>query len=240
MTIRCDLYCNRKKKPKIAKIENNSEKIELVFFDMDGVLADTISSWKHIHDYFNTSNEESVELYLKGKIDDLEFIKRDVALWKRNGRFVHIDVIKHVLDKVILMKGAKKCITFLKENNIKPVIVSAGLDILADRVGKEIGINYVYANGIKNDRQGILTGGGNLRVELTNKDKVVRKISKDLKSPLEKCAAVGNSCFDVPMFESCGLGIAFNPGDNCVKEMADFIVEGKDVSKLIPILQQYV
>jgi len=49
--------------------------IEKLYLDMDGVLTDTISSWKHIHDYFDTSNERSVDKYLKGKIDD----------WANNG-----------------------------------------------------------------------------------------------------------------------------------------------------------
>lgn len=239
MTVRCDFYCYRKTKHKINNVENKSNLIELVFFDMDGVLTDTISSWKHIHDYFKTSNEESVELYLKGKIDDLEFIKKDVSLWKKDGKFVHIDEIKAVLDKVMIMKGAKKCISFLKKHNIRPVIVSAGLDILANRVGKEIGIDYVYANGIKNNKRGILTGEGELRVELTNKDKIVKYIAKDFDVKLGNCAAIGNSCFDVPMFETCGIGIAFNPGDECVKKFADFIVEGKDLNKLIPILETF-
>ena len=55
---------------------------------------------------------------------------------------------------------------------------------------------------------------------------------------LEKCAAVGNSCFDVPMFETCGVGIAFNPGDECVRKLADLIVEGKDLGKLIPVFHK--
>jgi phosphoserine phosphatase len=240
MSIRCDYYCYRKTKKKIDTVKNNSNQIEMVFFDMDGVLTDTISSWKHIHDYFKTSNEHSVELYLKGKIDDLEFIKRDVSLWKENGNFVHVNIIKNILNDVSLMDGAKNCIVYLKKNNIKPVIVSAGLDILANRVGKEIGIEYIYANGIKNDKNGRLTGDGELRVELTNKDKVVKDIANEMNVSLENCAAVGNSCFDVPMFESCGLGIAFNPGDDCVKKLADFIVEGKDLNKLIPVFKQYV
>jgi len=240
MTLSCNFYCYRKKKKKINPVTNKSNNIDLVFFDMDGVLTDTISSWKHIHDYFETSNEKSVELYLKGKIDDLEFIKRDVGLWKINDEFVHIDIIRNVLNKVNLMNGAKKCMSFLKNHNIKPVIVSAGLDILANRVGDEIGIEHIYANGVLNDENGRLTGEGLLRVELTNKDKVVKEIAKDLHVELERCAAVGNSCFDVPMFETCGVGIAFNPGDKCVRKLADFIVEGKDLSKLIPVFQSFV
>jgi phosphoserine phosphatase len=207
---------------------------------MDGVITDTISSWKHIHDYFQTSNERSVDLYLKGKIDDLEFIKRDVSLWKKNGEFVHINTIKDILDKIPLIKGSKKCISFLKKNKVKTVIISAGLDILAERVKEEIGCDYVYANGIKNDENGRLTGEGILRVQLMYKDKIVREIANNLDMNLHNCLAVGNSCFDVPMFETCGVGVAFNPGDDCVKKSADIVIEDKDLNKLIPVIKKYL
>ena len=212
----------------------------MVFFDMDGVLTDTISSWKYIHDYFGTSNERSVDEYLKGNIDDLEFIKKDVSLWKKNGRFTYKDTICDILSDIPLMKGARKCISFLNKHNIKTAIVSAGLDILADKVAREISINCVSANGIKNDKNGRLTGEGILKVQLMYKDKNVRDIAKKLDVSLEKCAAVGNSCFDIPMFETCGLGIAFNPDDDCVTKLADIVVEGKDLSKIIPTLEPFV
>ena len=72
------------------------------------------------------------------------------------------------------------------------------------------------------------------------KDKSLRNIAKELDMPLEKCAAVGNSCFDIPMFETCGLGIAFNPDDDCVRESADIVVEGKDLSRLIPVFEPFI
>jgi phosphoserine phosphatase len=42
------------------------------------------------------------------------------------------------------------------------------------------------------------------------------------------------------MFEICGLGIAFNPEDECVRTLADFVVEGKDLSRIIPVFEQFI
>ena len=173
MDTTCEYYCYRKNRHATSYDIDRADKIELVFFDMDGVLADTISSWKHIHDSFGTSNERSVDEYLKGNIDDLEFIKRDVALWKENSRFVKKDAIKDILFEIPLMEGTKKCMSFLKKNNIKPAIVSAGLDILAEKVAKDLKIDYMFANGVKNDKNGRLTGEGILQVQLMYKDKNV-------------------------------------------------------------------
>mgnify|MGYP006291308731 CR=1 FL=1 len=216
------------------------KKLDLVAFDMDGVLADTLSSWKYIHDYFKTSNERSVRDYIQGKIDDLEFIKRDASLWVENGKPVKIKRLSEILSDIKLMKGAKETVSLLKKNNIKTAIVSAGLNVLADRVGKNLGIDFVYSNGVEVDNDGFITTKGVIGVKLMYKDETVKKISKDQNVLLENIASVGNSCFDVPMFEITGLGIAFNPADSCVKKYADFVVENKDLRDVYKYLDRYI
>jgi len=118
--------------------------------------------------------------------------------------------------------------------------VSAGLDILAEKVAADVGIDYAFANEVKVGLDGRLTGEGVLHVELIHKDKNVQALAKKLRIPLEACAAVGNSCFDIPMLEVCGLGIAFNPEDTCIVQCADVVVEGKDLSRLIPTFESYI
>ena len=80
----CKYFCYRNTREPNEIKTSCKDIIELVIFDMDGVIANTISSWKYIHDYFGSTNERSVNEYLKGKIDDAEFIKRDVYLWREN------------------------------------------------------------------------------------------------------------------------------------------------------------
>lgn len=236
----CIFYCYRKTRRSNHHITNKIKKVELVMFDMDGVLTDIVSSWKYIHDYFNTSNERSVNEYLQGKIDDMEFIRRDAILWKENDKPTTIKKIEEILSDVQLMKGAKESITTLKRNEIKTAIVSAGLDILSEKVAKKLGINFVYSNGVKTDGHGQLNGEGIVGVRLMYKDLIVRKLADKLNIPLDRIAAVGNSCYDIPMFEITGFSIAFNAEDDCTREAADVIVEGKDLTKILPVLKRYL
>jgi hypothetical protein len=41
------------------------------------------------------------------------------------------------------------------------------------------------------------------------------------------------------MFAVSGLGIAFNPDDECVKKAANFIIEKKDLNLVFAILKNY-
>jgi phosphoserine phosphatase len=207
---------------------------------MDGVLLDTISSWRYIHEHFGTTNQRSIIPYLRGDIDYLEFIRRDVSLWKTNGESVKMTTIQKILYSIPFMKGVNECILYLKEHGIQTAIVSAGLDILAEKVAKDTGIEYTFANEVKVGTDGRLTGEGVLHVELMHKDENVKTLAEKLHLSLNACAAVGNSCFDIPMLEICGLGVAFNPEDACIVENADMVIEGKDLSQLIPKIKSYI
>ena len=235
----CRFYCYKNTRKNNFIITEKLDKLELVIFDMDGVLTDIISSWKYIHDYFNTSNNRSVDEYLKGKIDDMEFIKRDVSLWKENGELVTADKLVEILSNVPLMKGSDRCIKVLRDNSIKTAIVSAGLDLLANRTAAELKIDFVKSNGIKTDENGRLTGEGILKVRLMYKDLAVKSLLKDLKIPLKNVASVGNSCFDIPMLEITGLSIAFNPSDDCTIKAADFVFKEKDLSKILSVFERH-
>jgi phosphoserine phosphatase len=240
MSSNCRYYCYKNTRETIHSRELKPLKLKLVFFDMDGVITDTVSSWKYIHDYFETSNDKSVDRYLRGEIDDMEFIRRDVLLWRENDKPVTKDKLVSILSGVSLMKGARECISGLRRWGIKTAIVSAGLDILAERVADELGIDYVSANGLKTDNEGYLTGEGVLGVKLMYKDETIKQLVKRIGIPLEHCVAVGNSCFDIPMFKTCALGVAFNPQDDCVREEADVVIDGKDLSKFLPVTEPYI
>lgn len=239
MNNKCEYSCYRDTRSPVGVVTKNLSRVKLVVFDMDGVLTDTYSSWKYVHDYFQTNNDNSVNEYLKGEIDDLEFIRRDVNLWRENKRFISQSKLEEILSDIPLMYGAKKCICELKKRNVKTVIVSAGLQVLADRVGKELGIDFVFSNGLKIDTDGLFTGEGIVGVRLMYKDLNVLDVSKRLGIGLDEVVAVGNSCFDIPMFEVCGLGIAFNADDDCVKDAADFVVGGKDLGCVLDVLDSY-
>jgi len=205
----------------------------LVVFDMDGVLADIQSSWVFVHEHFGVNNEHSLYAYLKGEIDDLEFIRRDIHLWKDRDPEVSVDKIRRVLASVPLMPGAIQAVRQLRESGLKTAIVSAGIDLLAERIVDELDIDHQLANGLITDSKGKLSGEGVLRVKLMDKGDAVAQVGELLRVKPKDIVSVGNSRYDVSMFRRSGKGIAFRPSDEGVKESADAIVEGEDLSGIL-------
>ncbi|MFO7820846.1 MAG: HAD family phosphatase, partial [Lentisphaeria bacterium] len=208
-------------------LENTERDFEMIVFDMDGVLVDVRSSWVWIHDHFGVDNDDSLEAYLRDEIDDLEFIRRDIALWKGCKEDLDKEDILKILYEAPVMPGFHECLSTLREDGCRTAIISGGLKPLAERIGTGL-FDHIYANDILDDGNG-LTGEGFLEVELNNKGDVFeRLLEKERLSP-DKVAAVGNSHIDSPMLERAGLGIAFNPDDEEVKRSADVVVVEKDL-----------
>ena len=212
---------------------SNKQKISFVIFDLDGVLADTISSWVYLHEYYGVNNDIAYEAYMNGEIDDHEFMRRDIKLWLDIDKRLHVSKIQQILDTIPVMPGFSETMNTLDGRGIERAIISAGLDNLASRVAKLGGVQYVLANGLELDDNGYLTGKGILRVKLRNKGLVVKDLISKLDLDPNSVAAIGNGEIDIPMFRATGLGIAFNPHDNKIRNSADIVIEEKNLTKIL-------
>jgi phosphoserine phosphatase len=211
--------------------------IEFVAFDMDGTLVDVASSWAEVHRFFGENNDEGLRLFLAGQIDDEEFIRRDVAIWKRHRPDLTADEVEEILEAVPLMPGAEELFRELKRRHITTAIVSGGLDLLARRLGRELAIDLTLANGLRVDATGHLTGEGIVRVPVMRKEAVVAQLQQQLGVPTESSAAVGNSEIDVGMFRRSSVGIAFLPDDPQVTAGATHVIREKDLRRVLDFLE---
>jgi len=204
--------------------------IKMVVFDLDGVLVDIDSSWQTIHRAFGVDNEENFQKHLRNEIDYREFMRSDIGLWGNP----NATRIRRILDRVPLMRGVREVLDALRKRKLKTAIISSGILMLAERVKEELGIDRVFANRLLTDDEGRLLGEGEELVTLRNKGVVLERLCRAEAVMLEDCAVVGDSRFDVSLFEKAGFSIAFNAQDRVILEAADVIIEGKDLRLILP------
>ena len=209
-----------------------------VAFDCDGVLADSISSWKTIHDHFGTDSKDMLQQFMAGEMTDAEFMAADIALWKEVSPKIHRDDIFRAFSGCKLMKGAKEVIADLKSADIHVAIVSAGVDIYVQSIAAMVKADDWIANGFEFDENGWLLDDGVVRVPSMEKYTSIEKLLGILDCPPERLVCVGDSSMDLSMHVKGSTFIGFNPQRDSAKEAFSAagipVVQSNDLNDLRP------
>ena len=204
---------------------------KFVIFDLDGTIIKENSAWEMLHKYFKVDPsivKKNKELYDKEIIDVDKWIEMDIKLWKNPDK----TTIENVLKKYTLIEGIKEFVNYLKKRGFVFGIVSSGIDILAEKVADELGIDICYTNTLLFDERGFLIGGkGN--VDLLNKKEIAKNLSEKFKIPLKNFIIIGDTRYD--MIDGVGIKIALNPKE---KLDADYTVNS--IPELKEIFEKYI
>jgi HAD superfamily PSPase-like hydrolase len=179
--------------------------ILLAGFDMDGTILEEDSSWVALHKHFGTveKGRASLKLYSEGKLDYLEFMRRDISSWPSGLR--KTDIVD-VLSGYRLRREAPEVVDGLRCRGIDIALVTSGIDILAEMVARELGIRHWTANGLRFDGDGTLMKEGIGRVDPTRKDRAYMKLLAGLGIDSKQTIAVGDTVYDLAFLRSARLG----------------------------------
>ena len=202
--------------------------IKLVVFDLDNVIIDG-EAIDEIGKLANVEDDiaEITEKAMQGEIDFETSIKDRVQLLEGTS----IEDIEKVAEDLPLMPGACKTIECLKEKDVDVAIISGSFDVVADKVSDKLGVDTVYTNSFTVE-DGKLTGEVTGPLVSGSKLDVLKDHVEEAGITLDEVVAVGDGANDISMIESAGCGIAFNAKDS-VKEIADVVVEEKDLCKVL-------
>ena len=172
---------------------------------MDGTILEEDSSWVALHRHFGTTRtgKRGLKLYTDGKIDYTEFMRRDIASWPKN---LAIDEVDRILSKYRIRKEAPETVNRLKDLGAKVTLVTSGIDILAERVARDLGIDSWVANGLETTPSGRLAGTGISRVDPSRKDIAYLGLLKRLGIRRENTIAVGDTIYDLRFLKSARMG----------------------------------
>ncbi len=211
-------------------------KYDLACFDMDGTLTKVRSSWKWVHDCFEVDSEPNYRAFINGEIDELEFMRRDIALWKGKHPGVRVGDIARTFQNMPLIDGIQETVACLQANGIACIIVSGGIDLAAKMLADEFGFDGYVADSLCTDENGALTGEGIQNIDLRNKGLKVREYIEEYLTTKERTISIGNSFTDITMFENSGLSIAFNPQDEYTSEAADHTVISDNIADILDLI----
>ena len=208
-----------------------------VVFDCDGVLVDSVSSWKTLHDGFGTDNSKNLSRFIAGELTDVEFMRSDIAMWKEIQNPIHKDELFRMYSGVALMKGARETVQRLQDAGIYVAIVSAGVDLFVSSIAAMLKVDDWIANGFEFDEEGYLSDEGICRLHASGKGDVIHRLMEMHGFNPGEVVSVGDSEMDLSMMVPESGFIGFNPSRessiNAFSKAGVPIVTEKNLSKIL-------
>lgn len=195
-----------------------------------------------------TYNELTKE-YLPNVMDEskyMEWMSKAAVLFKDKGVKKGVEYLKYIH----YVEGHKE-IDYSNFNYI--MILSGGINIIADIVGYEIGIRNVYSlvMGIKEmkftgavfyprfhygDLSRICRSMKPVFVNVSNKKHGFDQLCDYLRMDPRNTVVVADGLGEIPIFEVCGIAIGINVKDKKVESSVDYIIE--DLSDINEIMKK--
>ena len=207
--------------------------IDLVIFDMDGVLFEGENFWLELHKQYGTEKPglELAGRYLTSDYDTLAtLVAKD--LWQGKPAAVYYSMVK---DR-IYQPGVRELFDYLKQEDILSAILSSGPYDLALRAQADLGIDAVWANRLSIE-DGQLTGGVEVMVRDYQKQDVGRNVISRFETTPYQTAFVADSDADVGLAEIVGLPVAYNSESETLNRVCTYVLKYGELHRLIGILQ---
>ena len=133
------------------------------------------------------------------------------------------------------MDGALETLKELRKNKIKLAIISGSLNIVLEKFipNYQEFFDDVFLSRIYFDENGCINKVEATEFDMDGKALALKKIAQREKINLEECAFVGDYLNDMKIMQEAGLGIAFNCEHEELKQVADVVIEKKDLREIL-------
>lgn len=200
-------------------------RLDAIVFDLDGTLVryhgvEFESSWGAVAAAAGVSDSSHALLreYLPKTDAYPEWVAKDAELLSN----VPVSTVTDVVLPAPYAMGVRAAIDVLR-GRYRLGILSSGVDLVADWVRQDLGLDFALANHLAT-KDGRFTGGSETHVDLWRKDEAMRRIAEEHGLPISRICFVGDHLNDVPVMRIVGLAIAANPKDRRVGDAADYVI----------------
>ncbi len=178
----------------------------LVAFDMDSTLieAEVIDELAELAGVGAQVSAITARA-MRGELDFGASFRQRVALLKG----LPASALEDVAANLRITEGARHLVSTLRALGYKTAILSGGFTYFAERLQRDLGIDYVHAN-VLDIAEGAVTGEvSGVIVDGERKAALLRQLATREGIDLQQVIAVGDGANDLPMLSIAGLGIAF-------------------------------
>jgi phosphoserine phosphatase len=205
----------------------------LVCFDVDGTLVPGTSSsvWVATRLGGGDALVAAEVAYAEGRITNEEVATVDARGWA--GR-AEAEIRAH-LETLPLVDGIAETVVWCRDHGLRPILTTlawapVGL-LLAERFGFA-----AFCGTVPEAEGGRYTGRvGRHLDEYGKRDFALAQARRHGVAPA-RCAAVGDSRSDLPLFAAVGMSVAFN-ADAAARAAATHVVDGGDLRAVVPLLE---
>jgi len=185
--------------------------VKLICFDLNKTLISE-NTWLELNQAMGMTVEEDkslFDLYREGKLSYVDWQKELEKIYIGRGKATKKNILK-VIFNYTYNPGAKETIEYLKKKGYILSLISGSINLLVERVAKELGISYFSAGNIlvfdKNDYlSAIKCLGEDDEVKVIQLQEQCQKLGIDVK----EVACVGDGDNDLPIFKLSQHGITF-------------------------------
>ena len=203
----------------------------LAIFDVEGVLYDA----EYLPILAERVNKEDLiwditKKGIQGAINWEEGLRTRVEALRGLDR----QTCQEVADSLPIMTGARRACRILRQRGWRLMAVSGGFTIMTDRLKEELNLDHVASNELifEDDK----LAGVRILVD-SDKSKSARSMIERWGESREDTVCVVDGANDIKLFDVSGISIAFRAQD-LVKDMASVVLEEKDLSMIIPIIDE--
>lgn len=207
-----------------------------VFVDIDGTLVPRTSSAQFlaVHLGHLSALREAEDAYAAGEMDNHAVAELDARGWAGTS----VQQVREWLRDLPLVDGIAELVEWCRAHDVTPHLATLAWSPVGEYLCQRFGFAGACGPTLR-ESGGVYTGDVARSFDEFDKRDYAMAVAQDLGLSLQQCAAIGDSRSDLPLFGAVGLGVAFNASAD-LRNAADSIIVGDDVSLAIPILDRWL
>jgi phosphoserine phosphatase len=208
----------------------------VVFFDVDGTLVPGTSSSQYLARHLGHLDAlaRAEADWNAGLVGNVEIELMDARVWAGTTTAQ----VRSWLEGLPLVDGIDEVVSWCRAQEVTPVLATLAwapvTEFLCERFGFAPGAGPALAIDGP-----VFTGEVARSVDEFGKRDHALAAAREAGVRASRCAAIGDSRSDAPLFAEVGLRIAFNASSS-LRPLADVCLDGNDLRAVVPFLEQWL